>query len=254
MSFVHLYCHTEGSLLDGMCRSKEMAKQAAAFGMPAVAITDHGVMYNVVQFYENCTSAGVKPIIGCEVYVAPGKRDERKAGSGEKYYHMLLLAKNEIGYKNLVKLVSRGYLEGFYHKPRVDKELLEEHKEGIIATSACLGGEICQAILKSELKDARRRASQFKEIFGPEHFFMELQNHGLDEQKMVNPELVRIARELALPLIASNDVHYLRQQDADPHEVLLCIQTGLTMNNPKRMKYGPPNFYLRSPEEMGALF
>lgn len=254
MSFVHLHCHTEGSLLDGMCRSKDMAKQAANFGMPAVAITDHGVMYNVVQFYENCTGAGVKPIIGCEVYVAPGARHEKKAVAGEKYYHMLLLAKDEVGYKNLVKLVSRGYLEGFYHKPRVDKELLHEHREGLIATSACLGGEICQAVLRSEMKEARSRAAQFKEIFGPEHFFMELQNHGLDEQKMVNPELVRIARELKLPLIASNDVHYLRQQDADPHEVLLCIQTGVTMNNPKRMKYGPPNFYLRSPDEMGQLF
>lgn len=254
MSFVHLHCHTEGSLLDGMCRSKEMAKQAANFGMPAVAITDHGVMYNVVQFYENCTGAGVKPIIGCEVYVAPGHRTEKKPKAGENYYHMLLLAKDEVGYKNLVKLVSRGYLEGFYYKPRVDKELLHEHREGLIATSACLGGEICNHILKSELKEARKRAAELKEIYGPDHFFMELQNHGLDEQKAVNPELVRIARELSLPLIASNDVHYLRQEDADPHEVLLCIQTGLTMNNPKRMKYGPPNFYLRSPEEMQRLF
>ncbi len=253
MSFVHLHCHTEGSLLDGMCRSKEMAKQAAAFGMPAIAITDHGVMYNVVQFYENCTSAGVKPIIGCEVYVAPKSRFE-KGSRGENYYHMLLLAQNEVGYKNLVKLVSRGYLEGFYYKPRVDKELLHEHREGLIATSACLGGEICQSLLRSELKEARYRATELKEIYGPEHFYIELQNHGLDEQQAVNPELVRIARELGLPLVCSNDVHYLRQEDADPHEVLLCIQTGMTMNNPKRMRYGPPNFYLRSPEEMASIF
>ena len=253
MSFVHLHCHTEGSLLDGMCRSKEMAKQAANFGMPAVAITDHGVMYNVVQFYENCTSAGVKPIIGCEVYVAPKHRGD-KGSRGENYYHMLLLAKDETGYKNLVKLVSRGYLEGFYYKPRVDKELLHEYREGLIATSACLGGEICQHLLKSETKEARYRASELKEIYGADHFYMELQDHGLPEQKSVNPELVRIARELNLPLICSNDVHYLRQQDADPHEVLLCIQTGVTMNNPKRLRYGPPNFYLRSPEEMAGIF
>jgi len=236
-----------------MCRSKDMAKQAAAFDMPAIAITDHGVMYNVVQFYENCTSAGVKPIIGCEVYVAPKGRRE-KGSRGENYHHMLLLAKNEVGYKNLVKLVSRGYLEGFYYKPRVDKELLNEHKEGLIATSACLGGEICQAILKNELTEARYRASELKEIYGPEHFFIELQDHGLPEQAVTNEELVRIAQGLDLPLICSNDVHYLRQQDADPHEVLLCIQTGVTMNNPKRMRYGPPNFYLRSPDEMAQKF
>ncbi len=256
MSFVHLHCHTEGSLLDGMCRSKDMAKQAANFGLPAIAITDHGVMYNVVQFYENCTSAGVKPIIGCEVYVAPKGRHVRgdKAKGDENYHHMLLLAKNEVGYKNLIKLVSRGYLEGYYYKPRVDHELLQEYREGLIATSACLGGEVCNAVLKNDLKEARYRASKLKEIYGPDHFFMELQNHGLEEQKFVNPELVRISKELGLPVICSNDVHYLRKEDADPHEVLLCIQTGVTMNNPKRLRYGPPNFYLRSPEEMGQVF
>jgi DNA polymerase III subunit alpha len=254
MSFVHLHCHTEGSLLDGMCRAKDMARQAAGFGMPAIAITDHGVMYNVVQFYESCTAAGVKPIIGCEVYVSPGDRRDRTPRAGENYYHMLLLAKDEVGYRNLVKLVSRGYLEGFYYKPRVDRELLHEYREGLIATSACLGGEICSAILRSELKEARRRAAELREIYGPDHFFIELQDHGLPEQRTVNPELVRIARELHLPLVCSNDVHYLRQEDADPHEVLLCIQTGVTMNSPKRLRYGPPNFYLRSPDEMGGVF
>jgi DNA polymerase-3 subunit alpha len=221
--------------------------------MPAIAITDHGVMYNVVQFYENCTAAGVKPIIGCEVYVAPKSRHDRGQRT-DNYYHMLLLAKDDAGYKNLVKLVSRGYLEGFYYKPRVDKELLNEHRQGLIATSACLGGEICSAILKSEMKEARKRAAELREIYGPEHFYMELQDHGLPEQATVNPELVRIAGELGLPLVCSNDVHYLRTEDADPHEVLLCIQTGVTMNNPKRMRYGPPNFYLRSPEEMARTF
>ena len=236
-----------------MCRSKEMAKQAAAFDMPAVAITDHGVMYNVVQFYENCTSAGVKPIIGCEVYVAPRHRSER-GNRSDNYHHLLLLAKSEVGYRNLVKLVSRGFLEGFYYKPRVDKELLHEYREGVIATSACLGGEICSSLLKNEIEEARRRAATLREIYGKDHFFIELQDHGLPEQSMVNPELVRIAREHDLPLICSNDVHYLRQQDADPHEVLLCIQTGVTMNNPKRLRYGPPNFYLRSPDEMAKVF
>ena len=253
MSFVHLHCHTEGSLLDGMCRSSEMAQRAAELGMPAIAITDHGVMYNVVQFFQHCTKAGVKPIIGCEVYVAPRSRLERK-GRGENYYHMLLLARSEVGYKNLVKLVSRGYLEGFYYKPRVDKELLHEYREGLIATSACLGGEVPQAILKSELREARIRVSQFREIFGPDHFYLELQDHGLPEQQVVNPELVRIGRELNVPLTCTNDVHYLRQEDADPHEVLLCIQTGSTMSDPKRLRYGPPNFYLRTPEEMGERF
>jgi DNA polymerase-3 subunit alpha len=256
MSFVHLHCHTEGSLLDGMCRSRDMAKQAANFGMPAIAITDHGVMYNVIQFYENCTAAGVKPIIGCEVYVAPKGRHVKgeKAKGDDNYHHMLLLAQNETGYKNLIKLVSRGYLEGFYYKPRVDNELLSEYREGLIATSACLGGSVCNAILRREMKEARHRAAALKEIYGPDSFFIELQNHGLDEQAAVNPELVRIARELGLPLVCSNDVHYLRREDADPHEVLLCIQTGHTMNSPKRMKYGPPNFYLRSPEEMAGVF
>jgi len=256
MSFVHLHCHTEGSLLDGMCRSRDMARQAAEFGMPAIAITDHGVMYNVIQFYENCTAAGVKPIIGCEVYVAPRGRHVKseKAKGDDNYHHMLLLAQNEVGYKNLIKLVSRGYLEGFYYKPRVDNELLDEYREGLIATSACLGGAVCNALLKSEAKQARARAAALKEIYGPENFFIELQDHGLDTQAAVNPELVRIAAELGLPLVCTNDVHYLRQQDADPHEVLLCIQTGHTMNSPKRLKYGPPNFYLRSPEEMAAVF
>src|SRR5262249_39661286 len=152
-----------------------------------------GVMYNVVQFYENCVSAGVKPILGCEVYVAPGDRTVKTPGKSDNYYHMLLLAKNEVGYKNLVKLVSRGYLEGFYYKPRVDKELLHEHREGLIATSACLGGEICTAILRQELKEARHRASELKEIYGPDHFYIELQDHGLDEQAVANEELVRIA-------------------------------------------------------------
>ncbi len=253
MSFVHLHCHTEGSLLDGMCRVRDMVRAAREFGMPAVAVTDHGVMYNVVSFYQEATEAGVKPIIGCEVYVAPRSRFERGARQ-ENYYHMLQLAKDDRGYKNLVQLVSKGFLEGYYYKPRVDRELLAQHAEGLIATSACLGGEIPAAILKQELKQARYLASQYREIFGPESFYLELQNHGLGEQDVVNGALVPMARELAIPLVATNDVHYLRQEDAQPHEVLLCIQTGTTMNDPKRLRYGPPAFYLASPDEMRERF
>lgn len=252
MSFAHLHCHTEGSLLDGMCRAKDMAKQAAAFGMPALAVTDHGVMYNVVSFYEACKENTVKPIIGCEVYVSPGSRFDRDA-TQDRYYHMLLLAQNEIGYKNLMKLCSRGFTEGFYYKPRVDRELLNQYSEGLIATSSCLGGELCNLLLKNEVEEARRRAAALREIF-PGRFYVELQNHGLKEQAYVQPELVRIARHLDLPLVCSNDVHYLKQEDADPHEVLLCIQTGRTMRDQNRLRYGPPSFFLRSPEDMARIF
>jgi DNA polymerase-3 subunit alpha len=252
MSFVHLHCHTEGSLLDGMCKSKDMAKQAAEFGQPALAVTDHGVMYNAVQFYEDCVTNGVKPIIGCEVYVAPGSRFEK--GTNNRYHHMLLLAKNVEGYKNLVKLVSRGFTEGLYYKPRVDMELISQYRSGLIATSSCLGGEICSTLLKQEYKRAEDRAAAWAELFGPDNFFIEVQNHGLREQEACNPWLRRIANNLNLPLVASNDVHYLRQQDADPHEVLLCIQTGRTMRDANRLKYGPPNFFLRPTEDMQRIF
>jgi DNA polymerase III subunit alpha len=254
MSFVHLHCHTEGSLLDGMCRAKDLVRSAREMGMPAVAITDHGVMYNVIEFYQQAKEAGVKPIIGCELYCAPRSRRDREPGRDNQYFHLLALAKNETGYKNLVKLVSKGFLEGFYYKPRVDRELLAQHSEGLIITSACLGGEIPSHIMKQELKKASYTAGEFREIFGPENFYLELQNHGLDEQAAVNRGLVKIGQELKIPLVCTNDVHYLRQEDAKPHEVLLCIQTGTTMNSPKRLKYGPPNFFLTSPEQMRKLF
>ena len=250
MSFVHLHCHSEGSLLDGMCRVKDMVVTAREMGMPAVALTDHGVMYNAIEFYQRAHEAGVKPIIGCEVYVTPGKRTERQPRSAHQSYHMVLLARDLAGYKNLVKLVSKGFLEGFYYKPRVDKELLAEHAAGIIATSACLGGEIPGRILAQEKKQAEHLAGQFREIFGAGYFYLELQNHGLEEQKAVNEGLVTISRRLDLPLVCTNDVHYLRPEDAQPHEVLLCIQTGTTMNSPKRLRYGGPEFYLASPAEM----
>src|SRR6266542_3191457 len=178
MSFVHLHCHTEGSLLDGMCRAKDLVRSAREMGMPAVAITDHGVMYNVIEFYQQATEAGVKPIVGCELYCAPRSRRDREPGRDNQYHHLLCLAKDETGYKNLVKLVSKGFLEGFYYKPRVDRELLAQHSEGLIATSACIGGEIPSHILNQEMKKARHVASEFREIFGPDNFFLELQNHG----------------------------------------------------------------------------
>jgi DNA polymerase-3 subunit alpha len=254
MSFVHLHCHSEGSLLDGMCRVKDMVVTAREMGMPAVALTDHGVMYNAIEFYQRARAAGVKPILGCEVYVAPGHRAERQARSTNNYYHMVLLARDLTGYKNLVKLVSKGFLEGFYYKPRVDKELLAEYAEGLIATSACLGGEIPGRILAQELKQAEHLAGHYREIFGAGNFYLEMQNHHLPEQEAVNRGLVTISQHLGLPLVGTNDVHYLRQEDAQPHEVLLCIQTGTTMNSPKRLRYGGPEFYLASPEEMARRF
>ncbi len=254
MSFVHLHCHTEGSLLDGMCRSKDLATQAAKFDMPAVACTDHGVMYNVVQFAEDCNNAGVKPIIGCEVYVAPGSRTVKEPVDGERYYHMLLLAQNEVGYRNLVQMVSKAYVDGFYYKPRVDKELINAHSDGIVATSSCLGGELSSTLLKGEYALAEKRAAAWREVFGRDKFFIEVQNHGLPEQDATTPDLVKIARHLSLPLVATNDVHYLRQQDAEPHEILLCIQTGRTLSDPNRLRYGPPAFFLRDADDMKRRF
>jgi DNA polymerase III subunit alpha len=254
MSFVHLHCHSEGSLLDGMCRVRDMVVTAREMGMPAVALTDHGVMYNAIEFYQRAKDAGVKPILGCEVYVAPGSRTERQVRRENQYYHMVLLARDMTGYKNLVKLVSKGFLEGFYYKPRVDKELLAAHAEGLIATSACLGGEIPEQIMAREMKKAEYLAGQFREIFGAGNFYLELQNHGIEEQKAVNEGLVTISQHLDLPLVCTNDVHYLRKEDAKPHEVLLCIQTGTTMNSPKRLRYGSDEFYLASPEVMRQRF
>src|SRR5437660_423560 len=254
MSFVHLHCQSEGSLLDGMCRVKDMVVAAREMGMPAVALTDHGVVYNAVEFYQRAHAAGVKAILGCEVYVSPGSRTERQMGRGNQYFHMVLLARDLAGYKNLVKLVSKGFLEGFYYKPRVDKELLAEYAGGLIATSACLGGEIPGRILAQEMKQAEYLAGQFREIFGAGNFYLEMQNHQLAEQDAVNRGLVTISQRLDLPLVCTNDVHYLRQEDAQPHEVLLCIQTGTTMNSPKRLRYGGPEFYLASPAEMARRF
>jgi DNA polymerase-3 subunit alpha len=251
MSFVHLHTHSEGSLLDGMAKVKDLAKTAASLGMPALAITDHGTLYNAVQHVSQCAEAGINGIVGCELYCAPKGRGLRQPIDGENYYHLLALAKNEAGYRNLCRLVSRAYAEGFYYKPRVDKELLAEYREGLIITSACLGGEMATFIMKDRVDAARSTAIELRDVFG-EDFFIELQDHGLDRQQQVNWHLWEIAQAEKIPIIGTNDVHYLREEDAAPHEVLLCVQTQKTWSDPKRMRYGPAAFYLKSPAEMAA--
>ena len=251
MSFVHLHVHTEYSLLDGACRIDELVDQALEFNMPAVAITDHGVMYGVIDFYKNAKEKGIKPIIGCEVYVAPGSRFDKKQRTD--LYHLILLAKDFEGYKNLIKIVSLSFLEGFYYKPRVDKELLREYSKGIIALSSCLAGEIPSYILQNNLEKAKSAIKEYLDIFG-EDFYLELQDNGMEEQEYVNSYLIKLSRELNVPLVATNDVHYLRKEDAEIHDILLCIQTGSKLNDKDRLRFKTNEFYFKSPEEMKALF
>jgi len=253
--FVHLHNHTEYSLLDGACRIKDMIARAVELGMPALAITDHGVLYGVIDFYREAKKQGIKPIIGCEVYVAPRSRLDKDVRVDDKYYHLLLLCKDEQGYKNLVQLVSRSSLEGFYYKPRVDKELLAQYNQGLIAMSACVAGEIPQAILADDYKKARDIAVYYNELFGQGNFYLELHNHGIEEEKKVREALYRISDETGIPLAASNDVHYINKNDAAYHDVLLCIQTGTVISDEHRMRFPPGSaFYLRSREEMESLF
>lgn len=251
--FVHLHTHSEYSLLDGACRISALVDRAAELGMPALAITDHGTMYGVIDFYEKCKDSGVKPIIGCEVYVAPRSRTSRDPRLDSSQYHLVLLAKDNTGYRNLLKLVSKGFLEGFYYKPRVDRELLAEYSEGLIALTACLGGEIPEHIRQGQLEKARETACAYRDIFGPENIYLELQDHGLKDQKPVNEHLIRLSAELGLPLVATNDIHYMARHDAEAHQVLLCIQTGTTIDQPK-ISFGADEFYFKSAEEMQAVF
>lgn len=253
-NFVHLHNHTEYSLLDGASRVEELVKRAKELGMPAVAITDHGSMYGTVDFYKQAKKHGIKPVIGCEVYVAPRARTEKNTVEGEAYYHLLLLAENDQGYRNLIELVSRAYTEGFYYKPRVDKELLREYHEGIICLSACLAGEIPQMLLKGDKAGAEQLALEYRNIFGEDNFFIELQDHGIPEQKEVNPQLIEIARKTGIGLVATNDLHYINKADAECHDILLCIQTGKTMDDSGRMRFPTSEFYLKSAEEMALLF
>ena len=255
MSFTHLHVHTEYSLLDGSSKIKEITKRAAELGMDSLAITDHGVMYGVIDFYKAAREAGIKPVLGCEVYVAPGSRFDKEAGTGEdKYNHLVLLAENNTGYQNLMKIVSRGFTEGFYYKPRVDKELLREFHEGIIATSACLAGEVQRYLARGMYEEAKRVALSYQDIFGKDNFFLELQDHGIAEQHYVNPQLLRMSEETGIELICTNDVHYTYADDADAHDILLCIQTGKKVTDENRMRYTGGQYYLKSPEEMAELF
>ena len=255
MNFTHLHVHTEYSLLDGSSKIKEIIARAKELGMDSLAITDHGVMYGVIDFYREALSQGIKPIIGCEVYVAPGSRFEREAGSSdERYNHLVLLAENDIGYANLMKIVSRGFTEGFYYKPRVDYEVLEQYHEGIIALSACLAGAVAMRLRLGLYEEAKAEALKLQSIFGEGNFFLELQDHGMQEQKGVNQGLLRLHQETGIDLVATNDVHYILDTDATAHDILLCIQTGKKVSDEDRMRYEGGQYYLKSPEEMAELF
>lgn len=252
--FAHLHVHTEFSLLDGAARIKQLVKQARKMGMTALAITDHGVMYGVVDFYQEAVKHDLKPVIGCEVYVAPRSRFQKQPGQDDCQHHLVLLAENSQGYRNLMSLVSAGFLEGFYYKPRVDRELLARHCRGLIALSGCLAGEIPSLILQRQFDAARQVACYYRDLFGRERFYLELQDHGLPEQSEINRHLVTIGREEGIPLVATNDVHYLGREDQAVHDVLLCVQTGKTIHDEKRLKFKSGEFYLKTPEQMRQLF
>ncbi|MCD8020685.1 MAG: DNA polymerase III subunit alpha [Clostridiales bacterium] len=255
MAFTHLHVHTEYSLLDGSSKIKELLPRAKELGMDSLAITDHGVMYGVIDFYKKAKEVGVKPILGCEIYVAPGSRFDRESSRGDdRYYHMVLLAENDQGYKNLMKIVTRGFTEGYYYKPRVDYEILEQYHEGIIALSACLAGEIPNKILKDDYEGAKAAALRLNALFGQNNFFLELQDHGLRDQTMVNSAIMRLSKELDIPMVVTNDVHYINEEDAVPHDLLLCIQTGKLVSDKDRMRYEGGQFYLKSEEEMRKVF
>ncbi len=255
MAFTHLHVHTEYSLLDGSNKIKEYVKRVKELGMDSAAITDHGVMYGVIDFYKACKEEGINPILGCEVYVAPNSRfDKELTGGEDRYYHLVLLAENNIGYENLTKIVSRGFTEGYYYKPRVDMELLRKCHEGIIALSACLAGEVPRYIQKGLLDEAKKAALKYQDCFGKGNYFLELQDHGLPEQRMVNTSLLQISKELNIPLVATNDVHYTYDADVKPHDILLCIQTGKKLADEDRMRYEGGQYFVKSEEEMKGLF
>ncbi|MCR4990900.1 MAG: DNA polymerase III subunit alpha [Lachnospiraceae bacterium] len=255
MAFTHLHVHTEYSLLDGSNKIKEYVKRIKELGMTSGAITDHGVMYGAIDFYKECKAQDIKPILGCEVYVAPNSRFDKEVTGGEdRYHHLVLLAENNVGYANLMKIVSRGFTEGFYYRPRVDKEVLREFHEGIIALSACLAGEVPRLITKGFVEEAKKSVLEHLEIFGKGNYFLELQDHGIPEQQTVNMELVRISKELDIPLVCTNDVHYTYADDVKPHDILLCIQTGKRLKDEDRMRYEGGQFYVKSEDEMRLLF
>ena len=256
MEFTHLHVHTEYSLLDGSNKIKEYVARVKELGMDSAAITDHGVMYGVIDFYRAAKEAGIKPILGCEIYVAPGSRFDREpGGSGDdRYYHMVLLAENQQGYQNLMKIVSIGFVEGFYYKPRVDVETLERYHEGIIALSACLAGEIPRYLQRGMYEEAKKSAEKYRDIFGEDNFFLELQDHGIPEQKLVNQQLMRLSQETGIQLVCTNDIHYTYAEDQTSHDILLCIQTNKKVDDEDRMRYEGGQYYVKSPQEMEELF
>lgn len=254
MEFTHLHVHTEYSLLDGSSKISELVSRVKELGMDSCAITDHGVMYGVIDFYKECKKQGIKPILGCEVYVAPGSRKDMNPGADNRYYHLVLLAENNIGYQNLMKIVSRGFTEGFYYKPRVDKEVLREFSDGIIALSACLAGEVAINIRRGLYDEALKVAKEYEDIFGKGNYYLELQDHGIPDQTTVNQALLRISKETGIELVATNDSHYISPEDAKPHDVLLCIQTQKKVTDEDRMKYEGGQYYIKSPGEMERLF
>ncbi|MBQ2738983.1 MAG: PHP domain-containing protein, partial [Oscillibacter sp.] len=256
MSFVHLHVHTEFSLLDGACRIKDLPKVVKEMGQTACAITDHGAMYGVIDFYRACKAEGIKPIIGCEVYVTPPGRSrfDKVHEFDAESRHLVLLCENETGYRNLSYMVSMAWTEGFYIKPRIDMALLREHHEGLVALSACLAGEIPKRLRNGEYEKAKRYALELSDLFGPDRFYLEVQDHGIRDQAIVNREILRLHEETGIPMVCTNDAHYLRKEDAEAHDVLLCIQTGKLLEDENRMRYEPRNFYLRSEAEMTELF
>ena len=252
-NFVHLHLHSEYSLLDGACRIGDIIKRAKELGQPAVAITDHGVMYGVIDFYKAAIKEGIKPIIGCEVYVAARTRHDKVFHQDSEHSHLVLLCKDNSGYHNLIKMVSQAFIDGFYGKPRVDAELLEKYHGGIIALSACLSGEIPKRLLAGDYEAAKQKALYYKSLFGAD-FYLELQDHGLSEQKRINPSIVKLSRECGIKLVATNDVHYLRREDASLQQVLMCIQMNRTVEDPGRAGFSTDEFFMKSSQEMRAIF
>ena len=253
--YVPLHLHTEYSLLDGALKISELIELASHYRMPAVAITDHGNLFGAVEFYKKVSKAGIKPIIGCEVYVASKSRfDKEKTDASETSFHLILLAKDNNGYKNLVTLVTKAYTEGFYYKPRIDRTLLEQYSGGLIGLTSCLKGEVPYYLQRGSIDKAREIALEYKHILGPENFYIEIQNNGLAEQEKVNVKLVELAKELHIGLVATNDCHYLKKEDARAHDILLCIQTGKTVADESRLKFSSDGFYFKSPDEMKAYF
>ena len=254
MAFTHLHLHTEYSLLDGACRIEPLMDEVQRLGQSSVAITDHGVMYGVIDFYRAAKKRGIKPIIGCEVYMAARTRFDKIHSLDSERAHLVLLCENNTGYKNLIKLVSEGFVTGFYTKPRIDRELLEQYHEGLIALSACLAGEIPQLLLRGDYEGAKQKALWYKSVMGDGNFFLEIQNHGLAEQQRINPMLVELSKDTGIPLVATNDVHYIKKEDSEMQQALICIQTNHTLGEDTGMEFETDEFYLKSEQEMLETF